>query len=255
MAYKRQPQRRKNKRWYVDARIGKNVPIIGGTGFVAGSGARAMQRRAIQNIVKRQVIKGEETKERVTRVTGTNLTHYTVYNLRLNDIPQGTLSSQRVGDSVFYCGITMKFTLQPAQPNTYWRFYVVKHRDTNATTDATHFEGGSPVVGSSLLFRNSDVSSDSYLNTDDVSVVCAKTLKIDPKYTGETNVVRNFRMNCKIMKNFQFRTSTASTPTNEGQYYNYYLIVVPLSNTSGQQLPSSIVGTLNVSIEQVYKDA
>lgn len=250
MAYRR-GRRQLRKRWYVDARIGKNVPIIGGTGFVAGTGRRPYQRRALATYVKRQVIKQEETKETVSRIMATGMTHQNVYNLKLNNIPQGTGGKERVGDSVFYCGFNLKFSVVPSLANTFWRIYVVRARQSSPTTTATAFDGASPAIGASLLFRNSDTNPDSYLNTDDVNVICSKQLKIDQKFTGETGIVRYFRLNCKIMKKYQFQTGS-----QEGEYYNYYLIVVPNSNVSGQQtIGSSAVGAIGVQVEQVYKDA
>lgn len=253
MVYKRgfRPLRRYKKRWYVDARIGKGVPIIGGTGIVAGSGRRGFQKRSLKQVIKRQALKQSETKEVVTRVVGSALKHNTMYNVKLNNIPQGTAQGQRIGDRVFYCGISLKFYLLPSLGNTYWRFYIVRHRESNVSTDAIHFEGGNPVIGASLMFRNADTSPDALLNTDDVKIVCAKTLKVDQRFTGEANITRNFKLNCKIMSGFQYRTGS-----QEGEYYNYYLVVLPMSNVVGSQTTGTTsVGTCAVTVEQVFKDA
>lgn len=261
MVYRRgyRPRRQLKKRWYASATIGKSVPFIGGTGITIGSGRRPYQRRALGTFVRRQVLKQEETKEKIVRVGGT-MKHGTIANLKLNDIAQGTANNERIGDSVFYCGFNLKFTVVPSVSNSHWRFYVIKHRESSPTTNALSFDSASPPIGASLLFRNSSVETDSYINTDNVSILCSKVLKIDPRYTGEVNVTRNFKLNCRIMKRFQFRSgkdvSGTWTPSQEGEFGNYYLVVVPFSNTSGAQVVgSSEVGNIAVSVEQIYKDA
>lgn len=258
MAYKRYAPRRFRKRWYVDARIGKGVPIIGGTGIVAGSGRRGFQKRGLNALIKRQALKSEETKEMIRVVGSSTFNHSTVYNTKLNALDQGTSQQQRVGDKVFYCGINMKFLVMPAVANSTWRIYVVKARQSSSTTNHTSFDGSSPAIGGSLMFRNGDTNPYSLLNTDDVTVLCSKTLKVDQKFSGETNISRIFKMNCKIMKNFQYQTGTTInsvwTPSQDGEYFNYYLVVVPFSHVAGATT-STNVGQLYVTVEQVFKDA
>lgn len=238
--------RRYRKRWYVDARVGKGVPFIGGTGIVAGSGRRGNQKRALAKYVKRQVVKQEETKELVTQTKTSGLTHCTLYTLQLNSIPQGTAGNQRIGDSVFYCGFNIKAHITASVSNSLWRIYVVKVRESYPSTVGTLTSG----IGSSQMFRNGSVDPDSYINTDNVTILCSKTLKADQQFSGET-IVREMRMNCRMMKRFQFRTGQQS----EGEYSNYYLVVLPFITTGSPAVGTTVAGGFNVSVEQVWKDA
>lgn len=245
MPYRRKPvnKRRNKKRWYLDATIGRNVPIIGGTGLRMGT------QRAVQRQVKRQLLKTEETKKLVTQLPQWTMAQGTIYTVQLNNIPQGTTSSSRVGDAVFYCGFNVKFQVNQVVPNAIWRFYIIRHRESYGSPVQGTWGTG---IGSSLMFRGNDVTPTSYLNSDDVTVVCAKTLKVDAKFTGE-QPVREFRMNCRVMKNFQFRTNSQF----DGEYSNYYLVGIPYAVTIGGTyvIGTTNIGSVNANIEQVYKDA
>lgn len=243
MAYRRKPvnKRRNKKRWYLDATIGRNVPIIGGTGLRMGT------QRAVQRQVKRQILKTEETKKLVTVIGSPALGHNTIYTAQLNNIPQGTSSTTRVGDSVFYCGVNVKAHLTTNVTNSLWRIYIIRHRDSFGPSVLNTIGSG---IGSSLMFRNGDTSPWSYINSDDVTVVCSKTLKVDSKFSGELPY-REFRMNCRIMKKFQFRTGS----TSEGEYNNYYMVILPYVTTGSPVTGTTTAGYLQMSVEQVYKDA
>lgn len=215
--------------------------MLGGTGVRLGTRGLAKQ-------VKRQVLKQEETKQYTRFLSSPNLTHSTIYTTRLNNLEQGVAGYQRLGDKVFYCGINLKFNVQAALANTLWRFYVVRHRDTFSGVNDTTFGSG---ITSSLMFRNGDTGPTAYVNSGQVNVVCAKTFKIDAKFTGEANITREFIMNCRMMQNFTYRTGS-----QEGEFNNYYLVILPWSNVAGSQTTGTTVcGNLQVNLQQVFKDA
>ena len=166
---------------------------------------------------------------------------------QLNNLLQGSLASNRVGDKVFYCGLNLKGQLTTTVSNSIWRFFIIKHRDSYSNTVGQWSSG----IGASLMFRNGDTNPWSYVNSDDVQVLCAKTIKVDQKFAGETPIVREFRMNCRIMKNFQFRTGTSS----EGEFYNYYAVMLPWSQVGSPTTGTTPVGNLMMSAEQIFKDA
>jgi len=233
---------RKNKRWYIDASLPKSVPFVGGSSFRAGSG----NRRSIQAVVKRQALKSEETKKQVFSPTNLSAYHGTLYTTQLNNIPQGTNIGSRSGDAVYYCGINLKFQIYSPLPNSLWRLFVVQHRDSFPGVSGVWGTG----IGASQLFRNSDISPWSMTNNDDVKILCKKTFKMDQQFSGET-INRIGFMNCKLMKKFQFRSGQQT----EGEYYNYYLVILPYSEGAAPVINGTLVGSIGLTVEQVFKDA
>lgn len=235
--------RKKGRRGFgIDLDLGKNVPLFGGSSLRLGT-------RSVKKAVKRQILKQEETKKLVTAPAVQSMAHNTLYTYQLNNILQGTGGASRIGDRVFYCGITAKIQLaqKSTVQNSLWRFYIIKHRDKYGSGVQGQWGSG---IGANLMFRNSDVSPWGLVNSDDVNVVCSKVLKVDQRFSGE-NLVRNFKLNCRIMNNFQYRTGDV-----DGEFFNYYLVAIPYSNTAGQQTTgTSIVADIGMSVEQVFKDA
>lgn len=230
---------KKRRGWTVDARIGKGVPFLGGSGF-------RIQKRALNGIVKRNALKQEETKKLVTNVNAVTLTHGTLLTLPLTSIPQGVTSSTRTGDKVFYCGLNIKAMITPVSGNTQYRFYVVKHRDSYSSLTNQAFGSG---LGSSLMFRNNDVSPNGIINSDSVSVVSSWNCSLNQKFSGES-LFKQCSKNIKLMKQFQFRPGT-----QEGEYYNYYLVVLPWVPVGSPVTGTTTVGYMTTTVEQIYKDA
>lgn len=101
MAYKyRKPMVRRNlrrnrKRWYVNARIGKNVPLIGGTGISFGS-------QKIRRMVRRELAKRDENKTYYNTFSSGALTHNTLYTWSATQaLVKGTSQHNRVGNSIY----------------------------------------------------------------------------------------------------------------------------------------------------------
>lgn len=243
--------RRRHKRWYLDARIGRNVPIVGGTGLRIGTRANKKPTlNTVKRIARREALKTEETKQTVITYPRTSMYHATVYSSILNFIETGANADQKTGDRVFYCGYNIRLLIHAQDTNsvpTFWRILVVKLRDKYTTVTANAFNGATG-VGASTLFRNSNVTPIGLINTDNCDVLCSRVVKFTPDYTGQKmkNVIK---MNCKLMKPFQFRTGSFS----EGEYYNHYLIVVPYLD--GGTAGSTFVGDVDTVVEQVFKDA
>lgn len=239
--------RRLRRRWYFDAQVKglpKSLPLIGGAG---GARVRFGNNKA-KALIKRQVLKQEETKESFSNIINASLVHNTLFTTRLNNITQGTANNQRIGDRVFYCGFNIKLTVVTEEPSILLRYYVIKHRDTFMGVDATTFGSG---VQNYMMFRNSDMSPNSWVNTDNVNVIASGRCELNARYVGQ-NMVKHCRLNVKLMKPFQFRTGSVT----EGEYFNYYLVVLPWNNRS-VPLPNeqSFVANVAAQVEQIYKDA
>lgn len=250
-------RRRRNKRWYIDAsaKFAPKVPYVGGSGIRIAAGnktRRGLPISTVKRIARREALKTEETKQTVITYPRTSMYHATVYSSVLNFIETGANADQKTGDRVFYCGFNIRLlihnvsTLNP-HPPTWWRIMVVKLRDKYPTVTANAFNG-STGVGASTLFRNSNVTPIGLINTDNCDVMCSRIVKFVPDYTGQ--VMKNvIKMNCKLMKPFQFRTGSFS----EGEYYNHYLVVIP--HLDGGTAGATFVGDVDTVVEQVFKDA
>jgi len=226
----------------VKARAGNWVPFIGGSSI-------EFQKRHLKALVRRQALKTEETKKVTTGLTGgSNWVHNTLYSVKLNNIPQGTDIGARQGDRVFYCGMNIKlqYATASAVPNQYLRLYVIRARDTSVGTSASAW---GTTIGSSLMFRNNDTAPTAFVNTDQVTLLATKTCKLDAQYSGDIQV-RECKINVKIMKPFQFRTGT-----QEGEHYNYYLVVLPYSTSGTPVTGTTVVGSTVTNIQQIFKDA
>lgn len=241
MPYRRRPALKK-RGFTFKARAGNWVPFVGGSSI-------ELQKRGLKALVRRQALKTEETKKVTTGLTGgSNWVHNTMYSVKLNNIPQGTDIGSRQGDRVYYCGfnIKMQYAANSAVPNQYVRIYVIRTRDTTVGASASAW--GS-TIGSSLMFRNNDTAPTAFVNSDQVTLLASKTCKLDAQYSGDVQV-RECRINVKLMKPFQFRTGT-----QEGEHYNYYLIVLPYATSGTPVTGTTVVGSTVTNIQQIFKDA
>lgn len=222
------------------ARAGNWVPIIGGSSI-------ELQKRGLKTMMRRQALKQEETKKVTTGLSGgSNWVHNSLYSVKINNIPQGTDIGQRTGDKVFYCGfnIKMQYSTVSAVPNQLLRLYVIRTRESGGSSS-----GWGSTIGSSLMFRNNDTAPTAFVNTDQVTVLASKICKMDAQYSGDIQV-RECKINVKLMKPFQFKTGT-----QDGEYFNYYLVVLPYSTTGSPVTGSTVVGNTVTNIQQIFKDA
>lgn len=104
--------KRLQKRWYFDATIGKNVPIIGGTGLRMGSGP--LQKRSLNALVKQAVTATLPQKHKVIdAVTAAKYAHQTNYTFNpLGNIPVGTGEQQRLATEIRVKYIKLRICLQ-----------------------------------------------------------------------------------------------------------------------------------------------
>lgn len=211
---------------------------------------QALPVRKIARLMKRQALKAEETKKVTTGLSGGgSWGHNTLYSVKLNNISQGTDIGSRVGDKVFYCGfnVRMQVAASASYPNTLFRAYIIRVRDTTTGTSSTAW--GTTAITPSLMFRNADTAGTSFVNTDQVTILASKRVKIDARFSGETPV-REFKMNARIMRDFQFRTGT-----QEGEHFNYYLVCLPISTIGVPPTGTVVISAVVTNVQQIFKDA
>nr|QXN75458.1 MAG: capsid protein [Virus sp.] len=206
--------------------------------------------KRLNNVIKRQALKQMETKERLQTIYTAGLTHGTLYTTYLTFLSQGTSGQTRIADKVFYCGFNIKLQIISSSPySSLWRFYIIKHRDTQSLADASSFSPSG--VSPNLFFRNGDLYPTAMVNTDNINVLLTKTVKIGPRYNGEVAYTKEVFLNKKIMRHFSFRPGSAV----DGEHYNYYFLMIPWNNDAAASVGTTTVGNVRATIEQVYKDA
>ena len=109
MAYKRNA-RFKKRGFQLSAKIGKNVPFIGGSSLRLGTRAN----KAVKKVVRRELNKQEEIKQYYpTSATSSALTHNTVYTMSpIQGLAKGTNASDRIADQIFLRKIVITGDLQ-----------------------------------------------------------------------------------------------------------------------------------------------
>lgn len=139
--FRKRPSRLK-KRWTLSAQIGKNVPIVGGTGLRLSS-------RSLKNVVTQVIKKTGESKIYINKPTAqanvsTGLLHNTIYTFNpLQGIALGTGERNRVGDSIFVKFIKLRYATQctAAAPCQKYRVMVIKS-DEKFNVPPTAFGSG-----------------------------------------------------------------------------------------------------------------
>jgi len=239
------PQRRNYRRkrpFKSKWKVGGNIKFPGGIGAGFNFDSR------VAKVAKRVALKQQETKEGIRRISSA-LLNGNIYTTNLLGMGIGTGVLSRKDDSIFLCGINLKYEVKSSNPDTLWRFFVIKAKNTFPVSAVTSDTLSATGFTNQDMFRNGDTSPVGYLNSDKLTVLSSQTLRVKPSQANETLMVREARANIKIMKPFQYK----SGDTYEGRDYNIYLVVVPYDNAIGAG--STAVGTFTVSTEIVYKDA
>lgn len=213
---------RLGKRWYVDAQIPKAMPFIGGASFRAGSGS--LTKRSLINSIKNELI---ETKQKIIIGNTVGLTHNTIYTINpLGNIPIGTGSASRIGQTINVKSVRMTFELNNGSSGnafcpTYFRVLCLKSRgqfqqsvDTLASglgsTDI--FEAGS----SNLLYSRVDFNK--------VNLLSDKVIKCVPTNTTGTLTIDSHLVPCDeiALGKMDYLTPTS----NYGKTMNLYVVVI-----------------------------
>lgn len=246
-AYRKRAGRIRPK-WFLEGSVGKGVPFVGGSKFRFGT---RNARKFVRKEAKRVALKSQETKEHIRKLFKPIVTSTKIHTTSLIGLAQGATSGERVGNSVFLCGLNMKFEIRAILPSTTWKMYVIRSPVSFITASSNNYwdafgEGGFSAVD---LYRNGDYSNVGFVNHDNINVIASRTFKIDAKYPDENPIVRELFWNVKLMRKYEFRSTHLSAADN------YYLVWVALDNSGVILSEQPVVGSITASIEQIYKDA
>lgn len=158
MAYRRKtfrkrPSTRLKKRWTLSAQVGKNVPIIGGTGLRLSS-------RSLKNVVTQVMNKTGESKIYIYNaykdITDANPAHNTIYtHAPLQSMALGTGERNRIGDSIFCKFIKLRYSFQANQTLSTTKLRVIVIRsDRQSPTPPNRF--GSAFGLNDLFYADND---------------------------------------------------------------------------------------------------
>lgn len=260
MVYRRKTygvtQKRLKKRWYFDATIGKNVPIIGGTGIRMGTGA--LGKRSLATAVKTIVRRGiEATHYKIFNgsTSAITLQHQTLNTLNLlGNIPRGDNWNNRNGDIVHLSCIELNFSMIYNTNNVLLNDVKVKYwviRDEDEYLNASDSFGSG--VGSGKFINSPLYTTEGIWDPKKVSVVAtgqhtfkAQAISVDTVSAGYITPAQTKQEKILICPNAKFVYETQS---NFGKNPNYYLVVCASS-------PNAVVGTTDlcyISVDGMVK--
>lgn len=231
---------KKSKRWYANAQIGKNVPIIGGTGFSVGTGNRPLTKRSLTSAVK-QIVKDQVLLPKMFRSglqTRSSVVHNGLYTYSiLRNLGVGTDEENRIGDTINVKNARLCMQLfSPSGGTTlkiYYRVILCKSKKS----------AGNNWVSSDLSTTDLFWPSNSNLL---IAPMCYNNVSViyDELHSLQRDV--NSRTSKIITINHSIGKYTYSEEFNDqGKYYNYYLVVIPFieNGTTG----TTVVGDIDLS--------
>lgn len=224
------PKRRLKKRWYLDASIGKNVPLIGGTGLRMGSGL--IKRQIRQELARQQdnkQVAGHQPYENLI----THLGMDTLYvSSPVQNMVEGTSNSNRTGSEVFLRYSKVKGLLGNKSTLAEVRYRlmcVASSKPYSATTTTPQSWGGisAQFITDGLFNSGYQVLYNATINNtnSNFKVLEDKKIVIRPTISGSVKTVP-FEMTCKHMKKVTY-SGTTSQSVLRG--WNYYFIIIPYS--------------------------
>lgn len=248
MAYKNNKQLRKTvkkrglrKRWYFDATIGKNVPLIGGTGIRMGT-------NGVKKIVRRELGRQEETKIFTTGdLLNTGLKENTLYTLSPLTITTGTGLNQRIGSQIYlrHIKLRMNITNTTAQPQVQFRVMVV-WSDSQYLLDWTTYAGVG--LGSSELFYTSNNYTTALINNKlNTKVICDRLFTVNTDVASAV-VRRTFSMDCPIYQRITYLGSN-----NLIKDQQLYVVIIP--TTPAGVTGTTSIGSFTAQALVTYKDS
>lgn len=245
--YRRKPAKRaqNKKRWFLDATLGKNVPLIGGSGFKLGSGTSALVKRA----VKRELAKQEEIKTYSGEVAGgTVLKHNTIYCIAPQRLlGQGTNSDQRIGQQIYLRYIRLQGLISnlTTQPAVRFRFLCIRAQKDMPTIFTTWSDLGG--LGSSELFYPSPSALvNSVINNKLEGIQILEDQQITVRSPAGGGVKdQRFTFDCRVMKKCTYKTQSF-------QDWNYYMVLIPY--VDGGMTNTTVVGKVDLNYLVTFTD-
>jgi hypothetical protein len=253
MVYRRKTygKNKKQKRWYFDATIGKNVPIIGGTGLRMGTGA--LGKRSLAAAVKTIVRRGiEATHYKIFNgnTSNTTLQHSTLYTMNLmGNIPRGDNWDNRNGDIIHISCIELNLKLIANGTNNLPNDILVKYwviRDEDEYLNAS--DAISSGVGSNKFINSPLYATEGIWDTKKVSVVTSgvhtfKSTSVSLVGGNYVSPAQTKTEKVLICPNAKY---VYETQTNFGKNPNYYLVVTASS-------PNAITNLCYIFVDGMIK--
>jgi len=197
-------QKRKQKRWYIDASIPKGVPFIGGSSFKAGSGT--LQKRSVQAIARQVVNSQKETKQFVVTV-GDNLAHNKILTYSpIQCITQGVTATQREGDAIFLRKILcrVRFGAYSNMSRSLYRIFLVwspQRLLTNSVTDPRVVNQPYGLGASDLFLNSAHLTTQALLNNKtSTQIICEKQIEINQPVGATVEKHVTFDLHCNVFK-------------------------------------------------------
>ena len=189
----------KNKRWYLDATIGKSVPIVGGTSLKAGSGT-LQKRSLLSKTVKQAVVAMQDNKQKIITGGGTSsMTHNTIYTLNpLGNIPIGAGANSRVGSEIYVKNIILRLMIsnRTAAASATGRDSATMFRVMWVKIDQDYLSGSDSLstgVGSTDVFvQASNYLALSAVDYNRAEVLDDQMIKIYPNYVLTNSVNQHY---------------------------------------------------------------
>lgn len=248
MAYKNNKQTRKvprrgglKKRWYFDATIGKNVPIIGGTGIRMGS-------NNVKSIVRRELGRQEETKIFSTSdLLNTGLKENTLYTLSPLTITIGGNPVQRIGSQIYLRHLKVRMSIQntTTQPQVQFRVMVL-WSDSQYLLDWTTY-GGAGVGSTEIFYPNNNYTMALINNKLNTKIICDKLFTVKSDISGAV-ARRNFSLDCPI-----YQKITYLGTNNFIKDQQLYVVIIPTTPSGTTGVTS--VGSFSAQALVTFKDS
>lgn len=205
----------KNKRWFFDATIGKNVPIIGGTGLRMGSGLAKRSLMVQPTMNKQKIISGGST---------ATMKHNTLYTLNpLGNITIGSGDNARLTNSIFVKNVVLKMNVNDngagslVNSKIYRALWVLLDQEYLSGSDAL----GAGVGSTDLFVQGASYTPLSAIDHNRCKILYDETFTMNPTIsTGQMCQFHNFTL--PYGKIFKYSTPT-SNYSNQG---NLYFVIV-----------------------------
>lgn len=235
--YKKKVGPQKQKRWFIDAQMGKNAPFgLGGTGFRAGNGP--LTKRSIVNTVRNTIL---EDKQFQLSNSGGSLAHNTIYSSNLlGNIPIQVGSNGRLGQKLHMKPTTLNIMLTGIQYNSYpifVRILVVKsnaqyHSGSNSITSGLGSTDIFETGHSELIIAPTD--------TNKCIVLHDQIVRFDVTTLGSPGTADTKIINIPLKGgNFEYLTTTSNYMRDK----NMYLVFIPYmyGGTPGTTVLSTVL--------------
>lgn len=247
---------RKRKRWYFDARIGKNVPIIGGTGVRLGT------RNMVRRIARSEIAKQEEVKQQYQQWLTSDAVTPVDYRFLDNTIytfspPQmisnGVLADQRVGDQIYYKHLLTRLSISTSAPSMHIRM-VVLWSEADMATLTTSNPRVLPGLGQADLFypTNSGLVDALWNNKLEHSVVCERKFVFINPNPGQY-VAKTYTVDCAINSKVTYKSNN-NRLFKDKQLYVILICDIP-EVASGTNLSNPKVAQFNIAFLNTYRDS